>query len=132
VCGNGIREPGEQCDGGPLCTAACSQTLPSCCLFADHCTSAPTFSLAGYLATYCGISGGVTPIPGGLCADDGSCAPVGVAAVPTCCQLAGSCYDGSAASTDGLWRFLNYCTGAYHGTMHIGAGCGVDGVCQPQ
>jgi hypothetical protein len=133
VCGNGLREPGEQCDGGALCTAGCVQTIPSCCLFVDHCAAAPTFSLAGNLAMYCGaLSGGVTPIAGGLCAADRSCAPVAIATVPQCCQLTGSCYDGSASSTAGLWSFLNGCTGAQLGTVVIGSACGSDGLCHPQ
>ena len=54
-----------------------------------------------------GVSGrpgvnGSNPIGGGLCAADGSCAPVDIDPVSICCQVNGSCYDGIESSTSGL------------------------------
>jgi hypothetical protein len=40
ICGNGVPETGEACDGGPLCNADCTKTDEARCLDADT-TSAP-------------------------------------------------------------------------------------------
>jgi hypothetical protein len=135
VCGNGVREPGEQCDGGVACTAGCLQDIPSCCSLPAQCTSAPLFSLNFYLMQYCSaFLPGSQPVPGGICAPDGSCAPAAIDPVPVCCQPAppfGPCSGATATSTNGLWTFQNVCRGAQSGTVFIAADC-VGGVCLPQ
>ncbi len=137
VCGNGIRESGEQCDGGPACTASCQQMLPSCCAQTGSCVSAPLFSLQYYLMQYClAVSPGSMPVPGGMCLADGSCASRSVDPVPVCCQQASSCFDDTpAVSTGELWFDNYYCNGG----IGIGAGpyivvngaCGPGGICVP-
>jgi hypothetical protein len=136
VCGNGVREPGEECDGGFGCTAGCLQEMPSCCSLPDpQCISTPTFSLNFYLMQYCmAFLPGSQPIQGGICAPDGSCAPQPIDPVPVCCQPQpgfGPCYGATVASTNGLWSFQNVCRGAQSGTVFVAADC-VAGVCLPQ
>jgi hypothetical protein len=135
VCGNGVREPGEQCDGGFGCTASCVQEMPSCCSLSDECISTPTFSLNFYLMQYCSaFLPGSQPIQGGICAPDGSCAPQSIDPVSVCCQTPPpfvGCSGATATSTNGLWTFQNVCRGAQSGTVFVAADC-VGGVCLPQ
>src|SRR5262245_32412795 len=56
TCGNGVLDPGEECDGGPLCSPTCRQRLESCCQYEADCAPAPVFSLLTYLADWCGTS----------------------------------------------------------------------------
>jgi hypothetical protein len=132
VCGNGVREPGEQCDGGPACTADCQQTIPSCCGLPGQCISAPLFSLNFYLFQYCGsFLPGSSPFAGDSCQPDGSCTGFTIDSVPLCCQLSGSCYELSESTTEGLWHFQNVCRGSQDGTFFIAATCGSAGFCLP-
>jgi hypothetical protein len=132
-CGDGHRDPGEQCDGGPACTSGCVQEIPSCCSATNQCVDAPLFSLNFSLMQYCAsVLPGSFGIGGGICAPDGSCASAPIDSVPMCCQLVGSCNGGTATSTAGLWSFQNVCRGAQGGTHVIDAVCGPGGVCVPQ
>ena len=133
-CGDGYRDPGEQCDGGPACTLDCVQDIPSCCSTATQCQAAPLFSLNFYLMQFCQSQLGVdaSGIWGGICAPDGSCAAAAIDPVPMCCQLVGSCNGNVVTSTAGLWSFQNVCRGAQSGTHVINAVCGPAGVCLPQ
>jgi len=132
-CGDGVRDPGEQCDGGPACTPDCLQEIPSCCSATNQCLDAPLFSLQFYLMQYCAsVLPGSSPMPGGICAPDGSCAQAPIDPVPVCCQLAGSCYDQMENSTSGLWFFQNVCRGAQGGSHVINAVCGSGGACVSQ
>jgi hypothetical protein len=135
VCGNGIRESGEECDGGPACTG-CQQSLPSCCAQPTSCIDAPLFSLQFYLMNYCSVfSPGSTPVPGGLCTPDGTCASRPIDPVPVCCQQATACYDGTSMSTADLWFFNYSCnSGAGIGMgpyIVVNATCGAGGTCVP-
>jgi hypothetical protein len=137
VCGNGIRESGEECDGGALCSPTCHQNLASCCQGAGACTDAPVFSTLYYLSLYCsGQLGGSQPDAGLVCQPDGGCADLPVDPVPVCCQTPLGCGDGSAASTSQLYFFLYYCNqGAGLGSgpyMVVNATCGAAGLCVPQ
>jgi hypothetical protein len=143
VCGNGIREHGEECDGGPLCTASCHQYLSSCCQGAGACENAPVFSLLGYLHDYCAARlGGAAGVAGDVCGADGQCADIPLEPVHVCCQLAGSCTDTAGpafnpvATTSQLYYFLYYCNGgAGLGSgpyIVVNASCGPGGLCTPQ
>jgi hypothetical protein len=133
VCGNGIREPGEQCDGGPACTSNCLQGIPACCSLAPQCLDASGFILFLNLSTFCSVQlPGSTPIRGGICQADGSCTEEAIEPVPVCCQLSGSCNEQIVTSTGGLWVFRNSCVGAQVGTVVVNAACGADGSCVPQ
>jgi hypothetical protein len=133
TCGNGIREPGEECDGGALCTAECRQGMASCCQGAGQCIAAPAFSLQYYLMQYC--SGYGTPVAGQVCRVDGSCADEGIDPVPVCCQEETTCYQQSASSVAQLWYDQYYCLAGsgIGGPRHIviNGTCGGDGSCVP-
>jgi len=133
VCGNGIREQGEQCDGGAACGPTCGQGIPSCCQGAGVCIDAPLFSLYNTLQNYCSAQMfGSTPSPGGACMPDGTCVVEPVAPLAMCCQqTASTCSDEVGASTADLWHFQNVCRGAYLGTVVPLATCGAGGVCEP-
>ena len=132
TCGDGVRDPGEECDGSNLCTESCGQSIPSCCLFADHCNPAPLFSLSYYLYQWCGgPASGAQPIGGGLCAADGTCTVQAIPTVSACCQRHdGSCWDEQASSTGDLWHVNNYCVAGFAlGDVVINATCGPGGTC---
>jgi hypothetical protein len=142
VCGNGIVETGEACDGGPFCGASCFASIPACCfppaqgspggvVLPGVCTDAPGFSLGGNIMQYCG---GVYPLGVGLggyiCRADGSCSPDPIdPPLSVCCQHSGSCEDSLAADTRQLWGFHNLCQGPGTGITAPGATCGPLGVC---
>jgi hypothetical protein len=133
VCGNGVREPGEQCDGGPACTPSCVQEVPNCCGSVGSCLAAPGFSLFSTLMGYCSsVAPGSTATPGAICQPGGSCAVEPIEPVPVCCQGAGTCSEGTAASTLDLWNFHNGCQGGGSGTTVPNAMCDAGGSCVPQ
>ncbi len=134
VCGNGILEAGERCDGGPYCAATCTPAPPSCCALPDQCVAAPPFILYFNLSQYCmsapGYAGSV-PMSGGVCHGDGTCTVEPIPTTSLCCQVAGSCSDGTASTTQELWSFRNLCEGAQSGQTRYPATC-VAGACTPQ
>ena len=138
ICGNGVRESGEQCDGGVGCTTDCHQGLFSCCQGAGQCIAAPVFSLQFYLFQYCGsFLGGSQPWAGQMCRPDGTCADAGIDPVPVCCQLdSTTCQQlGDVGSITSLWFAQYNClqgTGIGGGRhIVINGTCGGDGVCVP-
>jgi len=138
MCGNAIREVGEQCDGGNLCTASCTLTglAFGCCEFPnDHvpaCLAADGFSLNFNMYSYCLAQGSMQNVTGGICGASGDCEIVAIDPVPLCCQAAGSCADTVASSSAGLWQFYNGCEGLTSFSSHtvVAATC-VAGVCTP-
>jgi hypothetical protein len=132
VCGNAVREPGESCEGGAYCTASCTfpNLSPGCCQAEMSCHPADGYAHYFYLMQACGGFNGDTPVQGGICTS-GTCEQRAFDTVPLCCQLAGSCSDGTASSTSGLWSYRNICYGAQGGEVVPAATCGPTGVCEP-
>jgi hypothetical protein len=142
VCGNGIVETGEACDGGPFCGPTCFAAIPACCIPPDQvgpgsevlpgqCTDAPGFSLAGNIMLYCGSAfPSAVGLGGYVCRPDGSCSPDPIEPpMPVCCQRSGSCEDTLATTTRELWGFHNLCQGPMTGITEPGATCGPLGTC---
>jgi hypothetical protein len=134
VCGNGIVEPGEACDGGPFCAPDCFADVPNCCSGAGQCIDAPGFSLFNNLFFYCtAVLPGSAPAPGDICRPDGSCSPEPIEPpISVCCQGSGSCYDATVSSTAALWSFHNGCQGSMMGLTSPAATCGPVGNCIPE
>jgi hypothetical protein len=140
TCGNGVVDPGEQCDA-PLafCDAACRIRYTACC---DSTTLAACYDFVP-VGQICDMPGetphlgracsgapcfdldGVHVCPGGTC--------VGQAIPPTsvCCQAAGSCVATVVASTEDYVNALDDCFLNHSGTSFDAGTCGSDGVCVP-
>lgn len=125
VCGNGVKEAGEACDGGPFCAPNCVANITSCCVVPGQCVTTPGFSLFVNLIGYCN---GVLPpgtfqvIGGGVCQADASCTTEPLAPLSICCQLPDSCNDAVVSDTGTLWSFHNVCQGMFNVTSP-GARC---------
>ena len=140
ACGNGVRQPGEECDGGPLCTPDCRQGFSSCCEMSGQCASAPAYTLHTYLIQYCqqtfGVSFGPTPYDGLACDADGACTDEPIAPTPVCCETtATTCTDSLRSSLHDLFVARELCaevTGLDVTKTHVNAVCGADGVCVSQ
>jgi hypothetical protein len=130
VCGNGIRDVGESCDGGTYCGGSCQfpSLSPGCCQAESTCRDATGFILYFHLMSFCSPD---TPVRGGLCSAGGTCDIQPLQPVPLCCQLSGSCNEDTANDTQDLWSFRNVCVGAMGGTPQPAATCGPTGTCEP-
>jgi hypothetical protein len=135
-CGNGVREPGERCDGVPECTETCS--LPalaagSCCQGDGICEDTPAFSLAFYVYQHCTGLGYPDYVAGGAC--DGATGSCFVPTLPTplilCCETGGDCFDAGTPITDnaGLWYFYNGCSAGGYGTVYEASCESDEGLC---
>lgn len=131
VCGNGILEPGERCDGSPFCTAECFIDIPSCCSAPDQCIDAPSFSLLSSIFTYCttNFPQWTEVVPGGVCRPDGSCSREPIAPLAVCCQRAGTCEGATVTETGDLYNFFSACQAPQDGTLRLGAACTPAGTC---
>jgi len=140
ICGNGIRDVGEQCDGGAYCTASCYllSLAPGCCQGGiPGCADASGFSLDFNMHQFCLSRGYATNVSGGVCSQAGTCdiLPL-LQSVPLCCEsnTDGTCsHDGIVSDTFGLWWFFNHCEGITNRTYHTvpAATCGPAGTCVP-
>jgi len=139
LCGNGVREYGEECDGGPLCTAECTQRVSSCCDTADACLDAPAYTLSTNLIRHCQSQAGLSSVPmsGLTCGPDGDCIDLPIEPTPVCCQLtATTCSDhGVRTSLHELYIGYHDCSanaGLDSSKVRLNAVCGAGGVCVPQ
>jgi len=133
ICGNGITEPGESCDGGPFCDASCVANITSCCFVPGQCATLPNFSLLATLQGICSTTfepfGSGQVIGGGVCQTDGSCMIESISPLSACCQRFAGCDDAVVSDTGALWSFHNLCQGGGPpGRTSPGAHC-VAGTC---
>jgi hypothetical protein len=140
VCGDGIREVCEQCDGGVYCSATCTlpSLAPGCCRDGSTpgCADASGFSLDFDMYQYCVlILGYTTAVNGGVCSQAGTCDILPLQPVPLCCEsnIDGTCSnDGIVSDTGQLWRFVNNCEGMFLNRHTVPAAtCGPAGTCVP-
>ena len=138
VCGDGIVDPGEQCDGHPLCDPDCRLAYPvpttACCDFGGICGTgpasiSPSDCAAGggtsfYLGAYCEPSGEPCPFPGIPCTP-GVCAPEPLPALALCCAEPAPCRDETVTDMGAATAFLAACglENARVGTCGSGGGC---------
>jgi hypothetical protein len=137
TCGNGMREPFEECDGGALCGPDCRQGVSACCEMNGQCTNAPAFTLFTYIIQYCqGAGFGIGAHAGLVCDPSGACVDQPIDPTPVCCQeTATTCSDSVRTSILGLYIARHDCaavTGLDVTKTHFNAVCGADGVCAAQ
>lgn len=121
VCGNGIVQPGEQCDGGPCCTSSCTARADgttcsdaNVCTRADACLSGAcvgsdpvvcTASDQCHLAGTCNPTTGVCSNPakanGAACNDGDACSVSDACSAGVCRGSAMPCNDGNGCTDDG-------------------------------
>jgi len=128
-CGNGVLDPGEDCDGQAFCRPRdCVIDLPRCCTFgfaggAVCAATAPALEL-------CGDFGGVLGI--GFCSDIacpgdpfpgcriGACTDLPIAPTEVCCQQGAACATSEASTQLQLREVLLACAGP-GGTAALGS-----------
>src|SRR5262249_36363905 len=135
VCGNGIRDVGEQCDGGAYCTATCTlpSIAPGCCQDGrPGCQDASGFVLNFDMMQFCQSQGWTTNVPGGVCSQAGTCDILPLQPVPFCCEPGlNPCFSATPSSTADIWHFVNGCTGPSVSHTTPAATCGPAGTCVP-
>jgi hypothetical protein len=154
VCGNGIVEAGEMCDGQPECGADCKLHVPWCCSVDMSCAGAAlTIDFSGLEDTkVCFIDGAFRGQWGAICvpSDPSSCSPDPLVTCgscqpapsqPTltvCCQAGSSCTQETVSTGDALAGFGWSClvaqvvNGVGPGSQVVLGTCGGDGHCVPQ
>ncbi len=146
VCGNGIVETGEACDGGDFCSPGCTlevDTSSACCLLPgggvgpDSCVGdfpfgSACFSVGG--AKFIGATCVTTPDP---CPSPGTCpgtCDMGETYPETsfCCSGAVSCFDDTASNFAELSSLAFFCAIDTGGSGSLINGtCGGAGLCIP-
>jgi hypothetical protein len=134
-CGNGIVEPGEECDGQPVCDADCHIGQGLCCQVGPVCDLGISlahceFDFRGTVTPgICVLDGGVLPPPDSL--PTGRCRDDPFRAIPLCCQITPTTCSGSMVTN---WFGLDHfqCVTPPSGTSSEMVGtCGPDGICMP-
>lgn len=143
VCGNGVIEPGEMCDGEPFCTSRCTVDLYACCDLpdSDMCTVGCTpIGMSCYLA--CGQNNpvliGEKPVYTAPCPQfpdqpigQGTCQGSSIAPTNVCCPLdAGGCTTTPATTTEELQTAVLDCV-FMQGLGRVVVGSCVSGTCVP-
>jgi hypothetical protein len=126
LCGNGIVDPGEQCDGQSYCGAGCAFGPTACCLITGGGPSCIDFQPTRQTCLSCMGAGGacVTGVCGGTACEDQS-----IPSVTVCCQFDDGCATDVAASIGELGHLYFGCAGE---GFPFGMGiCGVDRICHP-
>jgi hypothetical protein len=151
VCGNGIIEGPEQCDGEEFCTATCSITATGCCEYGTSpgpVCAADLGALVTPHALFIGCTGlngvfhlGSVPSGTTLCPDapevtwlsDGPCQPLGPVAPTTLCCNAPACFDAAVDDNADVSSFVRDCTYTVvqdPAPVVVGS-CGPGGFCVP-
>lgn len=141
VCGNGVVEPGEKCDGFPGCTSACEFELTACCAVGlTACFDVPDVTIPSSEGAFCqelvqmGVATGeygmrcMTSDPnscsGGICT--GPCAPVTFPPTKFCCDGGDACGDQTFTDSAALGWYMFGC-----GPWDVHQGSCVAGECVP-
>jgi hypothetical protein len=139
ACGNGVRDPGEECDGPPpLCTPDCRLALTSCCQVPGQCTNAPAYTLYTLLIQSCqsALGVGVVPYDGLSCNALGTCVDLPIEPTSVCCQTtATTCSDSIRSSLHELYIARHDCaamTGLDVTKTHFNSVCDPSGSCIAQ
>lgn len=150
VCGNGVIEASEQCDGEAFCNpVSCTIPFRRCCqvpsdtgFCSDDAEVSAPCSIFGEAATthYGTAATGTSTCSGFPYAElttDGACGAVtAFPSVPLCCDVLGfgNCSQSTAADSGALAQFQRSCshTSAATTSYYVSVGtCGGDGYCVP-
>jgi hypothetical protein len=104
VCGNGTVEPGEQCDGGPCCTAACqfASSGTVCRPAAGECDVEETCTGSSAACPADGFKqNGTACNDGNLCTENDQCSNGQCVGTPKNCDDSKSCTTDSCDPTNG-------------------------------
>jgi hypothetical protein len=135
-CGNGVVDPGEQCDGQSYCsTPDCRVVVTVCCDFGGICSTGP-IEYGGKCQAFggtlhlgqCVPNGSPCPIPDSSCTP-GTCVDPPVAAHSVCCQSPGSCA-ATVVNSEGEEAYALYGC-AQMGAQGVFGTCGPTGTCVP-
>lgn len=146
-CGNGVIEPGEECDGQPGCDR-CFLRREMCCQIGEACLGSSVGSAGSFSATctlvlsgapssgVCEGAGPCLPSPNGVYSCEiGTCGDPPIDPLPLCCQHANGSCTATIATTAGAAGSFG-CDGLfppYEGGIDrlVVGTCGADGRCVP-
>jgi hypothetical protein len=138
-CGNGIVDPGEQCDGEDFCVNCNFAAVSGCCQFADQGTICVADDLGGIEPCIEDLPEGRFMI-GGTCSGDpcdsvipgchrSACADQAIEPVSICCEIDDRCQATVATSASQLATLVVFkCGDSNNGRVVVGT-CGGDGHC---
>jgi len=138
-CGNGVIEPGEQCDGQSFCTASCTIDIYACCALStpdpecfDYSGVGQACAAAGGQATlgqHCVASPGPCGVPPGVPIECGTCQGSDVPPTTVCCESAGGCSSQVVDRSEDLVGDAFSCSVFPGGGTFVIGACGPDGHC---